>query len=213
MTGSDRLRRVATPASSPTQFPRAKRQPGDRPPAPGQLGLIQAFINTRWDLDRGHEEQLHSPDELAGWLERNGVIGPGAKFRNADLARALDFREGLRALLFANNGEPPNREAIDLLNRAVNDARLALRFEPTGIPAFAPAGEGLDAALGSLAMIVTAAQIDGSWLRLKACPGDHCGWAFYDHSRNQSGNWCSMSVCGSRTKAREYRRRKRGARS
>jgi predicted RNA-binding Zn ribbon-like protein len=63
--------------------------------------------------------------------------------------------------------------------------------------------------LGSLASIVAVAQIDGTWSRLKACPGVHCGWAFYDHSRNQSGSWCSMSVCGSRAKVREYRRRKK----
>jgi predicted RNA-binding Zn ribbon-like protein len=200
-----------TRPDSATPSRRVERQPGGRPPAPGQLGLIQAFINTRWDLDRGHEEQLQSPAELAGWLERHDLLEPGTKLRNADLRRALDFREGLRALLFANNGEPLNQEAIDRLNRALNEAPLELRFEPGGTPDFVSPGSGLDAALGSLAVITAAAQIDGSWVRLKACPGVHCGWAFYDHSRNQSGNWCSMSVCGSRTKAREYRRRKRGA--
>lgn len=40
-----------------------------------------------------------------------------------------------------------------------------------------------------------------------ACPADSCGWAFYDHARNRSRRWCSMAVCGNRTKARSYRRR------
>jgi predicted RNA-binding Zn ribbon-like protein len=81
--------------------------------------------------------------------------------------------------------------------------------------------DGLDAALAVIAVIVAAAQIDGNWTRLKACPGldsrgaelggvHRCGWAFYDQSRNQSSNWCSMSVCGQREKAREYRQRRRG---
>jgi predicted RNA-binding Zn ribbon-like protein len=43
---------------------------------------------------------------------------------------------------------------------------------------------------------------------LKACPGRHCGWAFYDHSRNQSARWCSMQICGDREKARAYYRRR-----
>jgi predicted RNA-binding Zn ribbon-like protein len=51
-------------------------------------------------------------------------------------------------------------------------------------------------------------MIDGSWLRFKACPGRGCGWAFYDHSRNQSARWCSMKVCGDREKARAYYQRK-----
>jgi predicted RNA-binding Zn ribbon-like protein len=52
-------------------------------------------------------------------------------------------------------------------------------------------------------------MIDGRWQRMKACPGEHCGWVFYDHSRNNSGRWCSMAVCGGRTKARAHYRRQR----
>ena len=53
---------------------------------------------------------------------------------------------------------------------------------------------------------------DGSWARLKVCPGVDCGWVFYDHSRNNSSRWCSMAVCGGRTKARShYRRRRMGS--
>jgi predicted RNA-binding Zn ribbon-like protein len=84
-----------------------------------------------------------------------------------------------------------------------------VQLDAAAPPAFAALRLDFDAAMASIATIVAVAQIDGSWHRLKACPGVHCGWAFYDHSRNQSGSWCSMSVCGSRAKAREYRRRNR----
>jgi predicted RNA-binding Zn ribbon-like protein len=121
----------------------------------------------------------------------------------------LDVREGLRALLFANNGAPADLPAIDRLNGALAPSKLQVELDPAGPPRFTARHGGLDGALASLAGIVAAAQIEGSWSRLKACRGMHCGWAFYDHSRNQSGSWCSMSLCGSRAKAREYRRRKR----
>jgi predicted RNA-binding Zn ribbon-like protein len=52
------------------------------------------------------------------------------------------------------------------------------------------------------------AMLDGTWSRLKACR--ECRWAFYDHSRNGAGSWCSMAVCGSRVKQRAYHAR-RGA--
>ena len=50
---------------------------------------------------------------------------------------------------------------------------------------------------------------DGTWSRLKACPGPHCGWVFYDGSRNRSRQWCSMQICGNRVKGREFRARQR----
>jgi predicted RNA-binding Zn ribbon-like protein len=52
-------------------------------------------------------------------------------------------------------------------------------------------------------------MVTGRWSRLKICPGDDCGWAFYDGSRNRTGRWCSMSVCGGRSKARAHYRRQR----
>jgi predicted RNA-binding Zn ribbon-like protein len=186
-----------------------ERQPGDRTPAPGDLGLVQSFVNTSWDLDHDGEEELRSPRELAAWLSERRLLGADATLTTADLRRALDVREGLRALLFTNNGADLDEEAIERLNRALGRTTLAVRFGADAGPELSSTGRDLDAALGSLASIVAVAQIDGSWSHLKACPGDHCGWAFYDHSRNQSGHWCSMSICGSRSKAREYRRRRR----
>lgn len=170
---------------------------------------MQRFVNSRWDLEHEHEEQLGSPSELADWLAEHDLLEPGTRLTAADLRRALDVREGLRALLFVNNGADADRPAIERLNRAVQRAPLSVSFGPAGPPAFTAPGRDLDGALASLASIVAVAQIDGTWSRLKACRGVHCGWAFYDHSRNRSGNWCSMSVCGSRAKAREYRRRRR----
>jgi predicted RNA-binding Zn ribbon-like protein len=67
----------------------------------------------------------------------------------------------------------------------------------------------LDAALGRLASIVVVEMLQGRFGRLKACARDACRWAFYDHSRNRSGTWCAMAVCGSRVKVAKYHRRRR----
>lgn len=187
-------------------------QPGDRLPAPGDLALVQSFVNSRWDLSRDLEEQWRGPDDLARWLTDRGLLERSATLEEADLERALDVREGLRALLFANNGAPLTRDAIEGLNQALGQGALGIEFNSAGAADLIPRGRDLDGALASLAAIVSVAQIDDTWRRLKACRGAHCGWAFYDHSRNQSGNWCSMSACGQRSKARRYRRRKRAPR-
>ena len=64
--------------------------------------------------------------------------------------------------------------------------------------------------LGCMA-IVAAAVEHGRWARLKACPREECEWAFYDRSKNRSGRWCQMEVCGNIEKARAFRRRRRAA--
>jgi predicted RNA-binding Zn ribbon-like protein len=200
-------RSFPTLALSPLPFT-TERQPGGRLPAPGDLGLVQAFVNTFWDLDR-REEALVDAAALSSWLSERGLIDPRTRLTGVDLARALDVRDGLRALLLANNGAPVDRDATARLNRALARGGLAIQLHAATPPTFSAPGPGLDAALATIGVIVAVAQLEGRWSRLKACRGEHCGWAFYDHSRNQASNWCAMSVCGARAKAREYRKRRR----
>jgi predicted RNA-binding Zn ribbon-like protein len=189
----------------------AGMQSGGREPAPGELGLVQAFVNTHYDLehDRG-AEILHSPSALGGWLAQRGLLdSPRIEdLTRADLRRAVDVREGLRAMLAANNEEHWDAAAVAQLNRAGTRPGVVIQFTPDG-PLFQPHAGDLDGAFGVLFAIVARAQLEGSWSRLKACPGDDCGWAFYDYSRNQASGWCSMAVCGQRSKARAYRQRNR----
>jgi predicted RNA-binding Zn ribbon-like protein len=186
-------------------------QPGGRVPAPGELGLVQSFMNTRWNLqDPGGGEILTSGEALADWLRSRGLLEGEKSVSQGDLERTVTVREGLRALAFANNDRDLDRGAIDAMRRASRGARTQICIEPDGPRFVADAASGADAAIGALFAIIARAMIDGSWQRLKACPGRHCGWAFYDSSRNQSARWCSMKVCGDREKSRSYYQRKTG---
>ena len=177
--------------------------PGDREPAPGALRLVQAFVNT---VDREHgPDLLDDPAGLEEWLDRHLMPAPVS---HAELDRARDVREALRALLLANNGEPYDPGAQAVLERASRRARLEASFPPDGA-GLVPRAEGVDAALGRILAGAFAAMLDGSWKRLKACPREVCGWAFYDRSTNASATWCSMRVCGGRVKAGAYYRRRR----
>jgi hypothetical protein len=184
-------------------------QPGGRQPAPGELALVQSFLNTRWNLrDEGKGETFTSPVGLVDWLASRGLISRPVQLGEPDLERALAVREGLRALAFANNGRDLDRGRVEAMHAEPRGAVTGIRIEADG-PRFVPGGAtGLDAALGALFAITARAMIDGSWVKLKACPGRHCGWVFYDQSRNQSARWCSTKVCGNREKSRAYYRRK-----
>jgi predicted RNA-binding Zn ribbon-like protein len=179
--------------------------PGGREPAPGGLRFVQAFVNS---VDLEHGPDLF--DEEAGlveWLDRRGLA---TRVAEDDLAAAREVRDALRALLLANNGAPPDPGAEAVLDRAARRAQLEPEF---GAAALVPRAGGVDGAIGRVLAAAFAAMLDGSWRRLKACPREVCGWAFYDRSSNASATWCSMQVCGGRAKAGAYYRRRRAARA
>ena len=182
-------------------------EPGKRPPAPGALRLVQEFVNTV-DLEGGSED-WDTPEALRDWLAVRGLIEQHAPVSNADLSRAIAVREALRATLLVNTGEPFDPAAIATLNHAAGDAPLTVRFDGRGSARLEPAPAGVAGALGRILAIVYTAMSDGSWSRLKACRRDICRWAFWDASKNHSGAWCSMAVCGNRTKVRAYQQRHR----
>lgn len=172
-------------------------QPGGRRPAPGQLALVQAFLNTHFDLAGEHgAEVLHSPSAAAAWLSAQDLLPQGTPASAADLERVLDLRRTLRELVRSGDCAELDAQAAGL--------PCELRFGDGGPRFVAVEQGGIPGALGVLLGITAAAMLDGRWARLKLCPGPHCDWAFYDHSRNQSGRWCSMSVCGGRVKARAH---------
>ena len=181
-----------------------RAQPGDREPAPGDLRLVQDFVNT---VDRENVVELFdAPAGLREWLAHRDLPGATGELADADLERALRVREALRALLL----DDEDAGARAALEAAAVRTRLQPGFDPLA-PALSPAATGLDAALGRILAVVFASMVDGRWARLKACPREVCGWAFYDRSSNASATWCSMRVCGGRVKAGAYYRRRRAA--
>ncbi len=171
--------------------------------APGPLRLVQLFVNTS-DHEHGRE-LLGSPAELAEWLA-DALAAPVARPRRDDLAAALELREALRSLLRGNNGLGADAGAVEVVNRAVRDAGLSPRVDAARRVTLEPDAGGVPGALGRIVAVALGAMLDGSWPRLKACR--QCDWGYYDYSRNRSARWCSMSICGNRSKTKAYRRRR-----
>ena len=172
--------------------------------APGDLEHVEAFVNTL-ELDTGADE-LADGDALERWLRARGLLRSGP-VTNVDAAEARRLREAIRVLLLENNGVSVRKEAALTLDRAARRADVELRFDSSGKARLDPSSDGAAGALGLLLAVIAASMADGTWVRLKACRADDCGWAFYDRARNRSRHWCSMAVCGNRTKARAFRRR------
>jgi predicted RNA-binding Zn ribbon-like protein len=181
-------------------------QPAGRPPAPGRLGYVQGFLNTFWELGGSGDEVWSSPGAYGAWLAARGFDG---RATHADLVRAIELREALRALCLANHDRGEAPAAIAALDEIAHDVGPAAGLTPSlARSAIEAVREGPDAACALALGIVLIGRVDGTFQRLKACPHAHCGWTFYDFSRNRSSQWCSMRICGNRTKGEAFRRRR-----
>jgi predicted RNA-binding Zn ribbon-like protein len=184
--------------------------PSKRQQAPGALELVRAFVNTA-ELEH-QRDALASGAALARWLVEQGLGRQGLRASHGDLDRALELREALRAILLGHSdGSPAPSWAWQTLDQAACRARLRLRFGPHGAAELQPTAGGVDGAVGRLLAIVHNSIALGTWDRLKACRQPTCQWSFYDHTKNRSGSWCTMGLCGNRAKARAYRSRQRQA--
>ncbi|HEX4733344.1 MAG TPA: CGNR zinc finger domain-containing protein [Thermoleophilaceae bacterium] len=173
------------------------------------LDAVMEVVNTvHFDLGVV-EEHLGSPAALSAFLAEHGLGAVDAK--PADLRRAIELREALRAVMLANNGAPLDPAAIDVLNRAAARAKVVAAFDDHASWHVEPAAGGVDRAFGLMLAAVFQAMSDGSWERAKACGNPDCRWAFFDGSKNHSGRWCEMASCGNRMKARAFRERARAA--
>jgi predicted RNA-binding Zn ribbon-like protein len=163
--------------------------------APEPLRLVQSFVNTI---------NLESGDEwLRSWLEERGLLPD-----DADLARARVVREAIRELLYANNLQPVEGDPWESMRQAADAAELSIDFRQ---PVLIARAAGVEGAIGGVLAASFTAMAEGSWHRLKACRNHGCRWAFYDYSKNRSASWCSMELCGNRTKTRAFRARRASA--
>jgi predicted RNA-binding Zn ribbon-like protein len=160
--------------------------------APEPLFLVQSFVNT--------VDLTHDRDWLDEWFRGQGLEDPSP----GELERARETREAIRELLYANNHQPVSGDPYAVLRRAADAAELTLDLQT---PALAPRSTGVPGAVGRVLAVTFTAMNGGTWPRLKACRNHGCRWAFYDYSKNRSASWCSMQLCGNRTKTRAYRQR------
>lgn len=183
-------------------------QPAGRAPAPPPLDLVQDFVNTEiavWAVD-----DIATPDALGRWLQSRDLLPDGAVVDAGSFVRARALRQVLRELASRNAHGSTSDDDLRV-EFAVLASDMTLRFElgDRGGLRLAPADRGVNGAFAEILSRVFEAQTSGEWRRLKSCPGPHCGWLFYDASRNASSRWCSMSICGNRTKTAAYRQRRR----
>ncbi len=184
-------------------------------PAPGALALVQDLLNTASaarELDLLADlasARTWVSDATAEWSAATGLPVPGVVLDAGDLAELRAFREDLREVTTQAHDAGPETGPVAAV---LHTGAAALQLGPHGSVRLQPQETGQRA----LVMLVLAALFEGqqagSRHRLKTCRNPRCRVAFYDRSRNTSGVWHSVRICGNAINLRAHRERRRGQR-
>jgi predicted RNA-binding Zn ribbon-like protein len=178
------------------------------------------LVNTRRNREADAVEYLERPADLADWLGAAGLItGPAqideaqideAQIDEALLAAVRKLREAIDAgVRAAVTGQPFPAAALSELNAwlAAVPAEPPQLWMSGGVAVLgSPASPRQPRqVLGAIAL--DAAEVLGTDVRdrLRICPGSGCGGRFADDSPAGRRRWCSMAVCGNRSKAATHR--------
>ncbi|MEU4566776.1 CGNR zinc finger domain-containing protein [Micromonospora sp. NPDC023956] len=164
-----------------------------------------------------HREWLRDYDRLAVWAGHAHLLDAATVRRlravaeeQADAAdRVLAETRTLRAALRAVLLTPGDTAAFDVVAAVAERAAAAQRLRADAEGARWTLDEAAGLALPLLACGRAAADLltTADRPRIRACPGDDCGWLFVDPRGRR--RWCSMAVCGNRAKVRAFASRQR----
>ncbi|MFI5023599.1 MAG: CGNR zinc finger domain-containing protein [Alphaproteobacteria bacterium] len=142
------------------------------------------------------------------------ILAANPKLAARLLRRTLEVREVVYAIAAAiAAGHPADGAAIDQLRRIHAECVAHAKLVPHGatfVWAWDPADGPVEAVLGPITLSALTLLTQADLSRIKQCRGDHCGWLFFDTTKNKSRRWCEMVVCGNRAKQRRFHRRRVG---
>jgi predicted RNA-binding Zn ribbon-like protein len=170
--------------------------------------LIVEFVNTL-DVSTG-DDRLADVDGLTAWLRQIGLAASVTHMNERDRRTAVELRERVRETLLAHHDQLDDAAALAGIAAVSMRHPMGLRFDG-GTARLAPEGSGIAALVAATADAIVALQHEGQWFRVRICPSDDCLEAFHDLSRGGTRRWCSMGVCGNRSKVGTYRQRTRPA--
>jgi predicted RNA-binding Zn ribbon-like protein len=130
---------------------------------------------------------------------------------DAVLLRILRLRESLRAIFASIVNEKPFpaswAEPINEVLRVTEGHDELVSQKDAWSLQFVARESGLDWLLAAIARSAAELLVEGPRAPIRRCANPSCRLFFYDDSRTRRRRWCSMAVCGNRSKAASFVRR------
>ncbi|WP_326567881.1 CGNR zinc finger domain-containing protein [Amycolatopsis rhabdoformis] len=152
-------------------------------------------------------EMLTSPEKLAEWLSLAGLTDGQVPVTEEDLENAKWLREAVNRLVTTQ----PARPDVDLVNKTADEPLPNAHLHLAGGELRRTAPTPRNPVAAALARIATdVVELVTSPVDVRVCAAEDCGLRFADASPRRTRQWCSMSRCGNRAKARAHYARTRG---
>jgi predicted RNA-binding Zn ribbon-like protein len=198
---------------------------------PGALPLVGselAFDFTNTASGRGgpqYLEHFRAPADVIIWARHAKVMSDqdrdtalAALARDPALGERL-LREVLvmreiihRMGVAVSHGQKPAEADLAALTAAHTRALATARLAPFGegfVWSWRAADGVVEAVLGPITLSALTLLTQQDLSRIKQCPGEHCGWLFFDTTKNKNRRWCEMEVCGNRAKQKQFAQRRK----
>jgi predicted RNA-binding Zn ribbon-like protein len=185
------------------------------------------FGNTLAAAD-GSGEALQSWGALVDFLVAAGQVDPRRGTQIKALAQtdpdgtvrvlrqALELRDAVRRIAEVLAGEEPIEggwvEPINALLRVTEGHDELMRADGAWRLGFVRREQRLEWLLAGVARSAAELVAEGQGAPVRKCGNPECVLYFYDTSRTGQRRWCSMAVCGNRSKVAAFASRKRRGR-
>jgi predicted RNA-binding Zn ribbon-like protein len=171
-------------------------------------------------------DQLGTYDDLVAFGTATGQLSAADADDLLDLAReqprhaegimvrARRVRAALRRistqLLAARALDPVDLSTINFeLAAGLGHRRVLPQPGPPNTFAWGWVGRPIDRPLWAIVSDAAELLVGDERDRIRECGASDCQWLFLDTTRNRSRQWCSMTACGNRAKARRHYARAR----
>ena len=209
--------------------------PASAPSRAGTLALVAGelaldFANTSSGRGSPHlQDHLREPGHVLIWARHakalsdhdlaaaQELISKSRKLARRLLDTALELRETIYQIgkSLAERRPPEERDRALLAARHAEFlSRARLTPHDGGFVWSWDVRKGpVEAVLGPISFSALTLLTQQDLSRIKQCEGDHCGWLFFDTTKNKRRRWCEMQVCGNRAKVRALRARQKAAKN
>jgi predicted RNA-binding Zn ribbon-like protein len=185
------------------------------------------FINTQFVVNGQPVDLLATFSDLVTWLVQVHLLtekdakkielqGGRQTMGTQALEQARVFRATLREMierLIA--GRPVPQAPIETINKMLRyrtGRPQLIRRSGTFVREFQAESQDVNQLLGLLAEAASDLLCTCDLSLIKKCQNPACVLFFYDTTKNHARHWCSMSICGNRSKVAAHYRRHRGTR-
>jgi predicted RNA-binding Zn ribbon-like protein len=187
--------------------------------------LALDFTNTSSGRGTGfHQEHLHCANDIVDWACHARILTPGdgrslalavqdCALASQLLKRVLELREAVYGIgvSVAARRAPATQHVKELTRIHAECVGRAQLVPHNGgfVWSWNPEEAPIESILGPIALSALTLLTQADLSRIKQCDGDHCGWLFFDTTKNKSRRWCEMEVCGNRAKQKRHQLRQK----